>query len=121
MHNTNGFSLRSNPLTGAEGQDLSGSLPMTLMLDSSYLEISTSYSLLENFLERVPHHTNCWASWLLISHVINEYSLSIGCWPGVDLNTRDGRKVKTNLDSILKSRELLCQQKSIQSKLWFFQ
>ena len=105
MHNTNGSSLRSNPLTGAEGQDPSGSLPMTLMLDSSSLEISTSYSLLENFLQRVLHHTNWWASWLLINHVINEYSLSISCRPGVDLDTKDGRKVMTNLDSILKSRD----------------
>ena len=33
-----------------------------------------------------------------------------------------GRKVMTNLDSILKSREtLLCQPRSIQSKLWIFQ
>ena len=28
-----------------------------------------------------------------------------------------GRKVMTNLDSILKSRTLLCQQRSIQSRL----
>ena len=32
-----------------------------------------------------------------------------------------GRKVMTNLDSILKSETLLCQQRSIKSKLWFFQ
>ena len=33
-----------------------------------------------------------------------------------------GRQVMNNLDSILKSREtLLCQQRSIQSKLWFLQ
>ena len=32
-----------------------------------------------------------------------------------------GRKVMTNLDSILKNRELLCQQRSIYSRLWFFQ
>ena len=32
-----------------------------------------------------------------------------------------GRKVMTNLDSILKSRDILCQQRSIQSRLWFFQ
>ena len=32
-----------------------------------------------------------------------------------------GRKVKTNLDSILKSRDILCQQKSVYSRLWFFQ
>ena len=32
-----------------------------------------------------------------------------------------GRKVMTNLDSILKSRDINCQQRSIQSKLWFFQ
>ena len=32
-----------------------------------------------------------------------------------------GRKSITNLDSILKSRDNLCQQRSIQSKLWFFQ
>ena len=31
-----------------------------------------------------------------------------------------GRKVMINLDSILKSR-LLCRQRSIWSKLWFFQ
>ena len=32
-----------------------------------------------------------------------------------------GRKTMTNLGSILKSRDIFCQQKSIQSKLWFFQ
>ena len=32
-----------------------------------------------------------------------------------------GRKVMTNLDSILKSRDILCQQKSVYSRLWFFQ
>ena len=33
-----------------------------------------------------------------------------------------GRKVMTNLDSMLKSRDiLLCQQRSIWSRLWFFQ
>ena len=32
-----------------------------------------------------------------------------------------GRKVMTNLDSMLKAETLLCQQRSIQSKLWFFQ
>ena len=31
-----------------------------------------------------------------------------------------GRKVMTNLDSILKSRDILCQQTSIKSRLWFF-
>ena len=32
-----------------------------------------------------------------------------------------GRKVMTNLDSIFKSETLLCQQRSISSRLWFFQ
>ena len=32
-----------------------------------------------------------------------------------------GRKTMTNLDSILKTETLLCQQRSIQSRLWFFQ
>ena len=32
-----------------------------------------------------------------------------------------GRKAMTNLDSILKSKTLLCQQRSIQSMLWLFQ
>ena len=32
-----------------------------------------------------------------------------------------GRKFMTNLDSILKSETLLCQQRSVQSRLWFFQ
>ena len=32
-----------------------------------------------------------------------------------------GRKVMTNLDSILKNETLLCQQRSVLSRLWFFQ
>ena len=32
-----------------------------------------------------------------------------------------GRKVMTKLESILKSRDIICQQRSVQSKLWFFQ
>ena len=32
-----------------------------------------------------------------------------------------GRKATTNLDSILKAETLLCQQRSSQLKLWFFQ
>ena len=32
-----------------------------------------------------------------------------------------GRKVMMNLDSILKAETLLCQQRSISSRLWFFQ
>ena len=32
-----------------------------------------------------------------------------------------GRKVMTNLDSILKNRGIICQLRSIYSKLWFFQ
>ena len=31
------------------------------------------------------------------------------------------RKAMTNIDSVLKSRDIICQQSSIQSKLWFFQ
>ena len=30
-----------------------------------------------------------------------------------------GRKVMTNLDSILKSRDITCHQRSIESELWF--
>ena len=32
-----------------------------------------------------------------------------------------GRKVMTNLDSILKSRDITLPQRSVWSKLWFFQ
>ena len=32
-----------------------------------------------------------------------------------------GRKAMTNLDSMLKSRDIICQQRSVQLKLWFFQ
>ena len=32
-----------------------------------------------------------------------------------------GRKVMTNLDSILKSRDIILQQSSVWSRLWFFQ
>ena len=38
-----------------------------------------------------------------------------------EIKTLLDRKVMTNLDSILKSRTFLCQQRSLQSKLWFFQ
>ena len=31
-----------------------------------------------------------------------------------------GRKVMTNLDSILQSRDILCQQRSVYPRLWFF-
>ena len=31
-----------------------------------------------------------------------------------------GRKAVTTLDSILKSRDIICQQMSLYSKLWFF-
>ena len=32
-----------------------------------------------------------------------------------------GRKAMTNQDGILKSSDILCQQKSVSSRLWFFQ
>ena len=32
-----------------------------------------------------------------------------------------GRKAMTNLDNVLKAETLLCRQRSIYSKLWFFQ
>ena len=32
-----------------------------------------------------------------------------------------GRKAMANLDSILKSRDIICQQRSSWSRLWFFQ
>ena len=32
-----------------------------------------------------------------------------------------GRKVMTNLESILKCRDIICQQRSIYLRLWFFQ
>ena len=32
-----------------------------------------------------------------------------------------GRKVMTNLDSIFRRETLLCQQRSVESRLWFFQ
>ena len=32
-----------------------------------------------------------------------------------------GRKVTTNLDSIFKSRDITLPQRSVQSRLWFFQ
>ena len=32
-----------------------------------------------------------------------------------------GRKVRTNLDSILKSRDITLQQRSVWSRIWFFQ
>ena len=43
------------------------------------------------------------------------------CCDGIKRCLLIGRKAMTNPDSILKSRATLCQQRSIESKLWFLQ
>ena len=43
------------------------------------------------------------------------------CSPEIKRCLLLGRKVMTNLDSIFKSRDITCQQRSVDSRLWFFQ
>ena len=43
------------------------------------------------------------------------------CSHGIKRHLILGRKAMTNLDSILKSRDITLPTKSVQSKLWFFQ
>ena len=42
------------------------------------------------------------------------------CSHKIKISFLPGRKVMNNLDGRLKSRYILCQQRSVQSKLWFF-
>ena len=42
------------------------------------------------------------------------------CSHGIKRHLLLGKRAMTNLDSILKAETLLCQQRSVQSKLWFF-
>ena len=71
-------------------------------------------------------------SWEIDGHTVETVSDFI--WGGGSKITADGdcsheikrrlllgRKVMTNLDSILKSRDITLPTKSIESKLWFFQ
>ena len=44
-----------------------------------------------------------------------------GCCHEIKRHLLLGRKVMTNLDSTFKTRDIICQQKSIWSRLWFFQ
>ena len=44
-----------------------------------------------------------------------------GCSHEIKRRLLLGSKVMTNLDSILKSRDITCQQRSVWSRLWFFQ
>ena len=44
-----------------------------------------------------------------------------GCSHKIKRHLLLGRKVMTNLDSILKSRAITLPTRSIQSRLWFFQ
>ena len=44
-----------------------------------------------------------------------------GCGHEIKRRLLFGRKFMTNLDHTFKGRELLCRQRSIQSRLWFFQ
>ena len=44
-----------------------------------------------------------------------------GCSHKIKRRLLLGRKAMTSLDSIFKSRDITLQQRSIQSKLWFFQ
>ena len=45
----------------------------------------------------------------------------VDCSPEIKRCLLLGRKVMTNLDSIFKSRDITCQQRSVDSRLWFFQ
>ena len=66
-------------------------------------------------------------SWQIDGETVVDYFLRLqnhsdgGCSHEIKRCLLLGRKVMTNLDSILKAKTLLCQQKSVWSKLWFSQ
>ena len=43
------------------------------------------------------------------------------CSHAIERHLLLGRRAKINLDSVIKTETLLCLQRSVQSKLWFFQ
>ena len=50
----------------------------------------------------------------------SKITADVDCSPEIKRHLLLERKVITNLDSILKSRDITCQQRSISSRLWFF-
>ena len=71
-----------------------------------------------------------WGLLLLLSIIINNYlfiyfaskiTADGDCSHEIKRRLLLGSKVVTSLDSILKTETLLCQQRSVSSKLWFFQ
>ena len=61
-----------------------------------------------------------WKQWLTI-FIGSKITADGDCSHEIKRRLHLGRKVMINLDSILKSRDLLCQQRSIWSRLWVFQ
>ena len=66
-------------------------------------------------------------SWQIDVETVRDFILGgskitadVDCSPEIKRLLLLERKVMTNLDSILKSRDITCQQRSISSRLWFF-
>ena len=84
------------------------------------LQFSEWRLLHETLDEAFLYHLNCHL--LSFSNPRKTQNHCIGdCSHEIKRHLLLGRKAMTNLDSIFKSRESLCLQRSIQSKLWFFQ
>ena len=67
-------------------------------------------------------------SWQIDGEIMRDFILGgskitevVTCSHEIKRHLLLGRKAMTNLNIILKVETLLCQQRSIQSKLWFFQ
>ena len=61
-----------------------------------------------------------WKQWLTI-FLGSKITADGDCSHEIKRRLLLGRKVMTNLDNIFKSRDITCQQKSVQSRVWFFQ
>ena len=71
-------------------------------------------------------------SWQIDGETVADFFLAVGwgsskvtadgnCSHEIKRHLLLGRKVMTNLDSMLKSRDITFQQRSVWSRLWFFQ
>ena len=100
--------MLSHGIGGLYGNFIPSLLNLHTILHSGHFNLNSHQEC--NRVPFSPHHFQylLFVIFLLMAILIKRHCLLLG------------RKAMTNLDSILKSRDI-CQQRSVQSKLWFFQ
>ena len=100
--------MLSSEIGGSYGKFIPSLLNLHTILHSGRINLNSHQEC--NRVPFSPHHLQylLFVIFLLMAILIKRHCLLLG------------RKAMTNPDSILKSRHT-CQQRSVQSKLWFFQ